>query len=136
MQPLPNIDWMLTELVGGVPHVRHVVVLSADGLSIGQANTAPDTADAIAAACSGIQSLARAIAQMFPHGNGTTHMVGIEADGGYFSLMAAGPGAYLAVLADEEVDAGLLGDRMRTLVVRIGRHMTSPPREDVVRQAM
>ncbi|MFB7030140.1 roadblock/LC7 domain-containing protein [Streptomyces sp. NPDC057242] len=135
MQPLPNMDWMLTELVSSVPFVRHVVVLSADGLSIGQANTAPDTADAIAAACSGIQSLARAIAQMFPHGDGSTRMVGIEADGGYFSLMAAGPGAYLAVLADQEVDAGLLGDRMRTLVARIGQHMTSPPRQDV-RQAM
>ncbi|GGR23362.1 MULTISPECIES: roadblock/LC7 domain-containing protein [Streptomyces] len=135
MQPLPNMDWMLTELVSSVPFVRHVVILSADGLSIGQANTAPDTADAIAAACSGIQSLARAIAQMFPHGDGSTRMVGIEADGGYFSLMAAGPGAYLAVLADQEVDAGLLGDRMRTLVARIGQHMTSPPRQDV-RQAM
>ncbi|MYV72296.1 roadblock/LC7 domain-containing protein [Streptomyces sp. WAC08241] len=129
------MDWMLTELVNSVPFVRHVVILSADGLSIGQANTAPDTADAIAAACSGIQSLARAIAQMFPHGDGSTRMVGIEADGGYFSLMAAGPGAYLAVLADQEVDAGLLGDRMRTLVARIGQHMTSPPRQDV-RQAM
>ncbi|MEV6329165.1 roadblock/LC7 domain-containing protein [Streptomyces sp. NPDC051909] len=126
---------MLTELVGSVPYVRHVVVLSSDGLCIGQANTTPDTADSIAAACSGIQSLAKAIAQMFPHGDGSTRMVGIEADGGYFSLMAAGPGAYLAVLADEEVDAGLLGDRMRTLVVRIGQHMTSPPRDDV-RQAM
>ncbi|MFC7933200.1 roadblock/LC7 domain-containing protein [Streptomyces cinereoruber] len=135
MQPLPNMDWMLTELVSSVPFVRHVVILSADGLSIGQANTAPDTADSIAAACSGIQSLARAIAQMFPHGDGSTRMVGIEADGGYFSLMAAGPGAYLAVLADQEVDAGLLGDRMRTLVARIGQHMTSPPRQDV-RQAM
>ncbi|CCA53843.1 MULTISPECIES: roadblock/LC7 domain-containing protein [Streptomyces] len=131
MQPLPNMDWMLKELVGGVPYVRHVVVLSSDGLCIGQANTEPDTADAIAAACSGIQSLARAISQRFPQGDGSTRMVGIEADGGYFSLMAAGPGAYLAVLADDQVDAGLLGDRMRTLVVRIGQHMTSPPRDDV-----
>ncbi|MFF0424736.1 roadblock/LC7 domain-containing protein [Streptomyces sp. NPDC004520] len=131
MQPLPNMDWMLTELANSVPYVRHVVVLSSDGLCIGKANTAPDTADAIAAACSGIQSLARAISQMFPEGDGSTRMVGIEADGGYFSLMAAGPGAYLAVLADPEVDAGLLGDRMRTLVIRIGQHMTSPPREDI-----
>ncbi|AJF70183.1 dynein regulation protein LC7 [Streptomyces vietnamensis] len=125
------MDWILTDLLGEVPYVRHVVALSSDGLCIGQANTAPDTADAIAAACSGIQSLARAIAQMFPEGDGSTHMVGIEADGGYFSLMAAGPGAYLAVLADQEVDAGLLGSRMRTLVTRIGHYMTSPPREDV-----
>ncbi len=131
MPPLPNMDWMLKELEASVPYVRHVVVLSSDGLCIGQANTEPDTADAIAAACSGIQSLAKAIAQKFPHGDGSTRMVGIEVDGGYFSLMAAGPGAYLAVLADEEVDAGLLGDRMRTLVVRIGQHMTSPPRDDV-----
>ncbi|MFD3530353.1 roadblock/LC7 domain-containing protein [Streptomyces sp. NPDC058664] len=135
MQPLPNMDWMLTDLVSSVPYVRHVVILSADGLCIGQANTAPDTADAIAAACSGIQSLARAIAMRFPDGDGSTHMVGIEADAGYFCLMAAGPGAYLAVLADPEVDAGLLGNRMRTLVIRIGQHITSPPREDV-RQAM
>ncbi|MEW2141111.1 roadblock/LC7 domain-containing protein [Streptomyces sp. NPDC005409] len=125
------MDWMLKELETSVPYVRHVVVLSSDGLCIGQANTEPDTADAIAAACSGIQSLAKAIAQKFPHGNGSTHMVGIEVDGGYFSLMAAGPGAYLAVLADAEVDAGLLGDRMRTLVIRIGQHMTSPPRDDI-----
>ncbi|AVZ77820.1 dynein regulation protein LC7 [Streptomyces lunaelactis] len=125
------MDWMLNELAASVPYVRHVVVLSSDGLCIGQANTETDTADAIAAACSGMQSLAKAIALKFPHGDGSTRMVGIEVDGGYFSLMAAGPGAYLAVLADEEVDAGLLGARMRTLVVRIGQHMTSPPRDDV-----
>lgn len=131
MPPLPNMDWMLDDLATSVPYVRHVIVLSADGLCIGQANTETDTADAIAAACSGVQSLSKAIAQKFPHGNGSMRMVGIEVDGGYFSLMAAGPGAYLAVLADEEVDAGLLGARMRTLVVRIGHHMTSPPRDDI-----
>jgi predicted regulator of Ras-like GTPase activity (Roadblock/LC7/MglB family) len=129
--PLPNIDWMLKELAASVPHVRHVVVLSSDGLCIGQANTEIDAADSIAAACSGMQSLSKAIAQKFPHGDGSMRMVGIEVDGGYFSMMAAGPGACLAVLADEEVDAGLLGARMRALVVRIGQHMTSPPRDDV-----
>ena len=36
-------------------------------------------------------------------------MVVIEIDGGFFYLMAAGAGAYLAVLADEGVDAGLMG---------------------------
>ncbi|MGP4001471.1 roadblock/LC7 domain-containing protein [Streptomyces sp. 8N706] len=125
------MDWMLKELTTSVPYVRHVVVLSSDGLCLGQANTATDTADALAAACSGMQSLAKAVAQMFPHGNGFMRMIGIEVDGGYFSLMAAGEGAYLAVLADEEVDAGLMGQSMRALVVRIGQHMTSPPRDDV-----
>jgi predicted regulator of Ras-like GTPase activity (Roadblock/LC7/MglB family) len=44
--------------------------------------------------------------------------------------MAAGAGAYLAVLADEEVDAGLMGQQMRSVVARIGEHLTSPPRLD------
>ncbi len=45
-------------------------------------------------------------------------------------MMAAGAGAYLAVLADVTVDAGLVAARMRDLVVRIGAHLTSPPRRD------
>lgn len=131
MPPLPNIDWMLTDLTTSVPYVQHVVVLSADGLCIGQANTDPDTADAVAAACSGMQSLSKALAQQFPEGDGSVHLIGIEVDAGYFSMMAAGPGAYLAVLAGERVDVGLLGARMRTLVHRIGQHITSPPRDDI-----
>lgn len=131
MVPSPDMDWMLDELATGVPYVRHVVLLSADGLCIGKASTMTDTADLIAAACAGLQSLAKSIAGFFPHGNGSMGMVGIEVDGGYFSLMAAGEGAHLAVLADVEVDAKLMGDRMRALVIRIGTHMTSPPRDDV-----
>jgi predicted regulator of Ras-like GTPase activity (Roadblock/LC7/MglB family) len=42
--------------------------------------------------------------------------------------MAAGARAYLAVLADEGVDAGLMGQQMRNLVARIGEHLTSPAR--------
>jgi predicted regulator of Ras-like GTPase activity (Roadblock/LC7/MglB family) len=57
-------------------------------------------------------------------------MVIIEIHGGYFYMMAAGPNAYLAVLADETVDAGLMSNRMRDLVVRIGAHLTSPPRRN------
>lgn len=131
MPQLPDMDWMLKELASQVPHVRHVVLLSADGLCIGKATTETDTADMIAAACAGLQSLAKSIASVFPHGNGTMIHVGIEVDAGYFSLMNAGEGAHLAVLADVEVDVGLLGDRMRALVIRIGQHMTSPPRDDI-----
>lgn len=44
--------------------------------------------------------------------------------------MARVAGAYLAVLVGETVDAGLVGARMRDMVVRIGAHLTSPPRHD------
>jgi predicted regulator of Ras-like GTPase activity (Roadblock/LC7/MglB family) len=89
-----------------------------------------DTADRLAAACAGLQSLAGAVAAELPHSEGRMRLVVIEMDGGFFYLMAAGAGAYLAVLADEGVDAGLMGQRMRDLVARIGEHLSSPPRRD------
>ena len=126
----PNMDWMLKELANSVPQTRHVILLSADGLRIGQYGTDKDTADRLAAACAGLQSLSAAIAAEFPHGDGTMRMVVVEISGGFFYLMAAGAGAYLAVLADEGVDAGLMGMRMRDLVARIGEHLNAPPRVD------
>jgi predicted regulator of Ras-like GTPase activity (Roadblock/LC7/MglB family) len=126
----PNLDWLLKDLASSVPQTRMVVVLSADGLRLAQHGDNPDAADRIAAACAGLQSLSSAVAGEPPHGNGTMRMVVIELDGGFFYLMAAGARAYLAVLADEGVDAGLMGQCMRDLVARIGEHLTSPPRDD------
>lgn len=130
MQLRPNFDWLLRDLAQSVPETRHVVVLSADGLRMAQYGGDPDTADRLAAACAGLQSLSAAIATEFPHGKGVMRMVVVEVDGGFFYLMAAGARAYLAVLADAGVDAGLMGHRMRDLVARIGEHLTAPPRVD------
>lgn len=126
------MDWMLKDLADGVPGTRHVVVLTADGLRMAQYATDDDTADRLAAACAGLQSLSGAIAAMFPRGDHKMRLVVIEAGGGFFYLMAAGAGAYLAVLADEGVDAGLMGQQMRDLVARIGAHLTGAPRADAV----
>jgi predicted regulator of Ras-like GTPase activity (Roadblock/LC7/MglB family) len=131
-----NMNWLLKDLATSVPQTRHVVVLSSDGLSIAELSAAKepasdtDTADRIAAACAGLQSLAAAVAFEFPHGEGRMRLVVIELDGGFFYLMAAGQSAYLAVLADEGVDSGLMGQRMRDLVARIGEHLSTAPRSD------
>ncbi|MEU0397818.1 roadblock/LC7 domain-containing protein [Streptomyces sp. NPDC006208] len=125
-----NMDWMLKDLAEGVPQTRNVVVLSADGLRMAQYGAENDTADRLAAACAGLQSLAAAVGAELPHGDGKMRLVVIEMDGGFFYLMAAGSGAYLAVLADEGVDAGLMGQRMRDLVLRIGEHLSTPPRHE------
>ncbi|MEU7636066.1 MULTISPECIES: roadblock/LC7 domain-containing protein [unclassified Streptomyces] len=124
------MNWLLEGLASSVPHTRDVVVLSSDGLCMAQYGTDEDTADRLAAACAGLQSLSAAIATEFPHGDGQMKLVVIEVNGGFFYLMAAGAGAYLAVLADDNVDAGLMGQGMRDLVARIGQHLTSPPRAD------
>lgn len=135
-QRLKNMDWMLKDLAVSVPQTRHVVVLSADGLCMAQFGTDPDSdhatdkaaADRLAAASSGLKSLAQSVAAEFPEGDGGVRMVAIEVEGGFYYLMAAGPQAYLAVTADEGVSAGLMSQRMRDLVARLGEHLTSPPR--------
>lgn len=126
----PSVDWMLGGLVHSVPGTRDVVLLSADGLRIGHSNTNDDSADRLAAACAGLQSLAGAIGEMHPGAERGIKLVVIESDGGFFYLMAAGAGAFLAVLADESVDPGLMGQQMRDLVARLGEHLSSPPRTD------
>ncbi|MBT2493693.1 roadblock/LC7 domain-containing protein [Streptomyces sp. ISL-96] len=130
IQQRANFDWMLKELHDGVPGVQQIVVLSADGLRIARYGGDPDAADRIAAACAGLQSLAAAVAAEIVYSDGTMKLVVIEVDGGFFYMMAAGTGAYLAVLTDETVDAGLVGARMRDMVIRIGAHLTSPPRHE------
>lgn len=125
-----TFDRMLKELAEGVPGIRQVVVLSADGMHIASYGGEPASADRIAAASSGLQSLAAAVGAEIPGSDGKMRMVVIEVSGGYFYLMAAGAGAYLAVLAKEAADAGLVTQRMHDLVARMGTHLTSPPRRD------
>ncbi|MFF4016823.1 roadblock/LC7 domain-containing protein [Streptomyces sp. NPDC001544] len=130
IQQRANFDWMLKELADGVPGIEMIVVLSADGLRIARHGGDPDAADRVAAACAGVQSLAGAVAQELPGSDGDMKLVVIEIDGGYFYLMAAGANAYLAVLADVVCEPGRMSGMMRDLVVRIGAHLTSPPRRN------
>jgi predicted regulator of Ras-like GTPase activity (Roadblock/LC7/MglB family) len=130
IQQRANFDWMLKDLADGVPGIEMIVVLSADGLRIARYGGDPDAADRVAAACAGLQSLAHAVAHEIPDSDGRMKMVIIEINGGYFYLMAAGANAYLAVLSDVVAEPGLMSNRMRDLVVRIGAHLTSPPRRN------
>jgi predicted regulator of Ras-like GTPase activity (Roadblock/LC7/MglB family) len=130
IQQRANFDWMLKDLADGVPGIEMIVVLSADGLRIARYGGDPDAADRVAAACAGLQSLASAVAHEIPDSDGRMKMVLIEINGGYFYLMAAGANAYLAVLSDVVAEPGLMSNRMRDLVVRIGAHLTSPPRRN------
>ncbi|MGW4273079.1 roadblock/LC7 domain-containing protein [Streptomyces seoulensis] len=130
IQQRANFDWMLKELDDGVPGIEMIVVLSADGLRIARYGGDPDAADRVAAACAGLQSLATAVAGEIPGSDGRMKLVVIEVNGGYFYLMSAGANAYLAVLADIRTEPGMMSARMRDLVVRIGAHLTSPPRRN------
>jgi predicted regulator of Ras-like GTPase activity (Roadblock/LC7/MglB family) len=130
IQQRGNFDWMLKDLYDRVPGIEMIVVLSADGLRIARYAGDPDAADRVAAACAGLQSLAAAVAQEIPSSDGEMKLVIIEVNRGYFYLMAAGANAYLAVLSDIRTEPGLMSHHMRDVVIRIGAHLTSPPRRN------
>lgn len=139
------MDWLLRDLASGIPEIRHIVVLSTDGLCTARFDTDRDEGERIAAAAAGITSLAQSIAAAFPEdmprltrpasalpGTQDEHnevrMVILELSGGMFYLMSAGARSYLAVTASHEVDPALVSNRMRDLVLRIGEHLSSAPR--------
>jgi predicted regulator of Ras-like GTPase activity (Roadblock/LC7/MglB family) len=129
-QPTNDLGWMLDDLLL-VPQARHAILLSADGLLRAHSSgISRDEADRQAAALSGVQSISRSTAGFLGGDPAPWQQTLIEFAGGYVFLVAAGPGAYLAVSAGESVDMEAVSYRMQKLVDRLGKELTAPPRQD------
>ncbi|MGW7516277.1 roadblock/LC7 domain-containing protein [Streptomyces sp. NPDC054796] len=124
--------WMMREVVE-VAGVRHVVVLSADGLPTTRcANTDRETGERVAAAASGLASLGRGLAAEFGTGGHAYHQTLTEYEGGFIFVRMAGDGSCLAVVTDARVNAGEIGYRMALQAQRFGEHQGTPYREQPV----
>lgn len=124
-----GLDWMLADLLESAPGSRHAVVLSNDGLSICRSpELGPEAAERLAAISSGLQSLAHGASLEFGDGSGGVGQAMVEFHGGLLLVAAAGDGAHLAVVADEDADAGNIGHHMTMLIERIGERLSSPRR--------
>jgi predicted regulator of Ras-like GTPase activity (Roadblock/LC7/MglB family) len=130
-----DLDWLLENLLDKTPEVRHVLVLSGDGLKICfTSGLGEDKADRLAAIASGIQSLSLGASAEFGADGEDGQDIGagqsmVEFRGGVLLTVPAGQGAHLAVVAAEDADVGIIGHNMNELVEQIGRHLTAPPRE-------
>jgi predicted regulator of Ras-like GTPase activity (Roadblock/LC7/MglB family) len=51
-----------------------------------------------------------------------------EFHGGILCIVAAGEGAHLAVVTDDDADVGVVGHNMHGLIEQIGTMLSSPPR--------
>ncbi|WP_157254137.1 roadblock/LC7 domain-containing protein [Nonomuraea typhae] len=122
-------DWMIGEVVW-VPGVRHVVVLSSDGLlKARSAKTPRDVADRLAAACSGLQSLAHNVGREFGRDGGAVRELMAGFEGGYLFARSAGTGSHLVVITEPVVDPRLIAQQMRAQVIKIGeRNLSTPDR--------
>jgi predicted regulator of Ras-like GTPase activity (Roadblock/LC7/MglB family) len=123
-----DLGWLLRSLADRAPGVRHVLVLSKDGLKISHTSELDeDRADQLAAIAAGIQSLSLSASGDFGDGIGAGQSM-VEFPGGALLIVPAGEGAHLAVVADEAADVGLVGHTMNELVEQIGGYLTAPPR--------
>jgi len=130
-----DLEWLLENLKDRTPGVRHVLVLSKDGLRLCfTSDLDVDRADQLSALASGIQSLALSASAEFGTDLGSGQSM-VEFPGGVLLIVPAGEGAHLAVVAVDEADVGLVGHNMSELVEQIGGHLTSPPRRRTVDRA-
>lgn len=124
-----RLDWLLTDLVKRVPGTRHAVVLSQDGLVMSHSETfARDQAEQLAAAASGLSSLARSVGRTFA--GGSVRQTLIEMEDAFLFLTAAGRGAHMALLTDQRADVGVVAFEMNTLVKQVGEYLGTTPRFD------
>ncbi|MBN0043494.1 roadblock/LC7 domain-containing protein [Streptomyces actuosus] len=122
-----ELDWLLDDLVTRASDVRHVVVLSGDGLAIGSSTgLGREDAEHLAAVASGFHSLAKGAGRHF--GAGGVRRTVVEMDGGFLFVAAVGGGSCLAVLTAVTADIGLVAYEMARLVKRVGEHLHAPSR--------
>ncbi len=127
-------DWMIAEVVW-VPGVRHVVVLSSDGLlKARSAGTDRDIADRLSAACSGLQSLAQSVGREFGDGNRAVRELMVGFEGGFLFARSAGSGSHLVVITDPVVDPRLIAQQMQAQVIKLGERTFSTPARGAVRR--
>lgn len=122
-----DVDWLVTEFASGTPGVRHVVVVSADGLRLAASQGVdPELADQLCAAVSGLVSLARGTAALLAAEPVSQTIV--EMAGGYLFATSISLGSTLAVFTDRSADMGLVGYEMTMLAARVGHALTPAAR--------
>jgi predicted regulator of Ras-like GTPase activity (Roadblock/LC7/MglB family) len=124
-----QLGWLLEQLLARTPRTRHALLLSSDGLKMCHTpELSEDKADQLAAIAAGIQSLSQGASVEFGDSRGGVRQSMTEFHGGILFVVAAGLGAHIAVVADEESDAGLVGHNMAELVEQLAHHLATAPR--------
>jgi predicted regulator of Ras-like GTPase activity (Roadblock/LC7/MglB family) len=122
MTSVPEIGWILDDLVTRVSDVKKALVLSRDGLPVGASATlGREDAERLAAIAAAFHSLARGAVREL--GGEEVRQVVVEMDAGFFFTTAAGEGSCLAVTTSAQADVGLVAYEMAMLIKRVRDHL-------------
>ncbi len=117
------MNWLLTSFATNTPGVELIVVVSSDGLLMGNSsNLDRASADTLAAIVSGLRSLSDGAGRVI--GKGSVSQVVVEMRLGYLLASSIGGGSSLGVVASKSCDLGVVGFEMVLLVERVGRQLT------------
>ena len=126
-QPVPDLDWLVTDFVERVQHVAHAVIVSSDGVPIAVSDGFPrERADQLGAVTAGLASLTAGAARVFKAG--IVIQTAVEMQAGVLVIMSISSGASLAALAASSSDLEQVAYEMTLLVERAGRMITPPSR--------
>ncbi|MFF2213417.1 roadblock/LC7 domain-containing protein [Streptomyces antibioticus] len=137
-----DMAWLLRQFAADVPGITHAVLLSREGLRLLDSDVDKDWADELAAAISGVASLAANVTGP-SHKKRPARQVIIERDDCVIFVQSAGRSAVfdnrpgnkrgevdtvLAVIATADADAGTVGFETMRLVQRFAPYMLVPVR--------
>ncbi|HYQ65031.1 roadblock/LC7 domain-containing protein [Actinophytocola sp.] len=121
------LDWLLDDLVKRLAKVRYAVVLSTDGLLLGQSSSiSVEDAEHFSAMSSALQSLARSAGLRFSGGDMLQTVVELER--AVLFVTSAGDNACLALLSDAGASLGTVAYEMNQTVNRLGELLSTHKR--------
>jgi predicted regulator of Ras-like GTPase activity (Roadblock/LC7/MglB family) len=125
-----DTSWMLDEVLR-VPHVQHALLVTSDGLlHSSRGDLLRDQTDSLAAAVSGLVSLAKNCERTVRQDAGQWWQGLDEYPWGYLMRVAAAQNTVLAVVAGRDVDMESLSVRVQQVVQRLGQAMATAARQD------
>lgn len=125
---MPDLSFLLEPLTETVPNVRHVVVVSGDGLLVSKTDKlSTDEADRLSAICAGLASLTVGAGELCFNGDrGEESLMRFRS--GFLVFRITPDGSVLAVVTETEPDMSLLISEMDRLVQALGEHIAPGPR--------
>lgn len=122
-----DLNYLLNDFVARVPHVSHVIAVSAEGLLIARDDRLPqEQGEVLSAIASGLVSLLAGAARSLQADPVNSNLTQTQ-DGFLFSMSVAG-GASLMVLADKGCDIGRVGHELAKFINQVGPALTPRPR--------
>lgn len=122
-----DLNFLLNDFVARVPHVSHLIAVSAEGLLIARDDELPqEQGEVLSAIASGLVSLLAGAARSLQADPVNSNLTQTQ-DGFMFSMSVSG-GASLLCLAGKGCDIGQIGHELATLINRVGPALTPRPR--------